>query len=103
MRALSCRPGTVLVIGVRLPALGRDHAAVGDRREGEGRGTPGSESLAGVVCGLLVVRSALAKQLTSARLPPSALSTSAQVTAGTGGEWNEEQKHDAWSEASGAR
>ena len=40
---------------------------------------------AGVVCGLVVVRSGLAKQLASARLDPRTLSTSAQVTAAPAG------------------
>src|SRR5712692_609354 len=79
MRALSCRPGTALVIGVRLPALGAitPRSVMGVKASA---GTPGSELLVGVVKGLAVVRSALAKQSMSARRLPRALRTSAHVT-----------------------
>src|SRR6266508_4365061 len=79
MRALSCRPGTVFVIGVRWAALGAitPRSKVGVKAPG---GTLGSELSAGVVSGLLVVRSVLTKQLTSARRLPRALRTSSQVT-----------------------
>src|SRR5882672_1098060 len=80
MRALSCTPGTALVIGGRLAALGAITArsVMGTKAPG---GIPGSELLAGVVSRLLVVRSVLWKQSGwSARRLPRALSTSAQVT-----------------------
>src|SRR6266853_1256493 len=58
IRALSCTPGTVLLIGVRLPALGAItlRSVMGVKAKA---GKPGSELLAGVVSGLLVVRSVL--------------------------------------------
>ena len=56
MRASSCKPGTAFVIGVRLPALGAItlRSVIGVKANA---GSPGSELLAGVVSGLLVVRS----------------------------------------------
>src|SRR5262249_49830843 len=80
MRALSWIPGTALVIGVRLPALGAItvRSVLGVNAPGA---RPGIELSAGVVCVLAVVRSVLAKQLTSASALPSAFCTSAQVTA----------------------
>src|SRR5215510_1022302 len=84
MRASSWMPGTAFVIGVRLPALGAItlRSVMGVKANA---GSPGNELLAGVVSGLLVVRSSLAKQLTSARLDPRVLSTSTQVTAAPAG------------------
>ena len=90
MRASSCRPGTTFVIGGRLAALGAItlRSVIGVKAP---PGSPGSESLGGVVdvlmslVVLVVVRSGLAKQLTSARLDPRTLSTSAQVTAAPAG------------------
>ena len=80
MRALICRPGTTLVIGGRLAALGAitPRSVFGVNANG---GRPGSELLAGVVSGFVVVRSVLSKQVTSARRGPTTFSTSAQVTA----------------------
>src|ERR1700674_2739403 len=73
MRAWSCTPGPVVVIFVRFGGLGEITArsVCGVKAKG---GTPGSELLAGVVAGLLVVRSGLSTQLASASLGPSWLS-----------------------------
>src|SRR5215471_7234125 len=81
MRAFSCTPGTALTIGVRLPALGAITV-----RSVVGVKAPIARPIelsGGVVCVFVVVRSALAKQLTSARLAPNALIRSAQLGAAT--------------------
>src|SRR5690349_3830862 len=84
MRALSCRPGTALVIGVRLGGFGEitPRSVCGVKAPA---GSPGSELLAGVVCELLVVRSVLAKQLTSVSFDPKAAIRSVHVTAAPAG------------------
>src|SRR5205823_14642761 len=80
MRASICSPGTAVVIGVRLGGSGEitPRSVTGVKAPDA---SPGNELLAGVVSALLVVRSVLSKQLTSARSLPIALSTSAQVVA----------------------
>src|SRR5260370_20746399 len=83
MRALICSPGTAFVIGVRFGAAGAmtPRSVIGVKAPGA---SP-IELLSGVVFWpdnvLLVVRSALTKQLISARSLPMALPTSSQVVA----------------------
>src|SRR5437660_1485915 len=76
-------PGTALVIGVRLAALGEmtPRSVTGVKAAA---GTPGRELLAGVVFGLLVVRSGLGKQVASARRPSKALRSALQGSAKAG-------------------
>src|SRR5215468_8126253 len=78
MRAWICRPGTTLVIGGRLPALGAitERSVVGVKAPG---GSAGLELSAGVVAGFVVVRSGLATQVASTSLLPRRASTSAQL------------------------
>src|SRR5260370_16095757 len=78
--ASSWRPGTDLVIGVRLGGFGEMtlRSVCGVKAKG---GSPGSELFAGVVAGLLVVRSALSKQMASATLPWSCISRRSQRVA----------------------
>src|SRR4051812_17486662 len=78
MRAWICRPGTVLVIGVRAGAFGEMtlRSVLGVKAP---VGKPGSELSAGVVCALVVVRSALATHVASTRSFDNAFSTSAHV------------------------
>ena len=91
MRALICRPGTTLVIGVRLAALGAIVArSVCGVNANAGR--PAIELLAGVVSGLLVVRSALSTQVTSASSLPMLLQDLVAARCGAGGHGEEQRK-----------
>src|SRR5690349_6419890 len=84
MRASSWMPGTALVIGVRFGGLGEitSRSVCGVNAKG---GSPGKESLAGVVAGLLVVRSALSMQLVSVSWRPSAAKSPPHPLAATVG------------------
>src|SRR5205085_787294 len=78
-------PGTAFVIAVRLGGLGEmtPRSVTGVKASA---GSVGMELLAGVVAGLLVVRSALSKQVASARRLPNAARTSSQRVAAKAGE-----------------
>src|SRR5580765_4953817 len=77
MRASICKPGTTLVIGGRLAALGAitPRSVTGVNASA---GNPAIELLAGVVRGVVVVRSVLSKHVTSARSLPIFFRTSSQ-------------------------
>src|SRR3954454_15350065 len=71
-------PGTTLVMGGRLPALGAilSRSVCGVNANA---GSVGMELSAGVVAALVVVRSVEAKQVTSVSASPSRATTSVQV------------------------
>ncbi len=78
MRPFSWMPGTTLVTGVRLAALGAIVArSVCGVNANAGR--PAMALLAGVVSGLVVVRSALSTQVASARAGPNCCSSRSQA------------------------
>src|SRR5215467_2621153 len=92
-------PGTALKIGVREPAGGAitSRSVCGVKAKG---GSPGSELLAGVVTGLLVVRSGLSKQTASAMLAPRSVNKRLHRVAGA--EADALAKHKATTAAAAA-
>ena len=85
------QPGTTFVIGGRLPALGAitPRSVIGVKANA---GSPGSELLAGVVSGLLVVRSVAREAVDVREARPESFEHVGACDGRAGGKGNEKKK-----------